>query len=127
MPPYRTIGYFARYAFTQFWLAYILSFALAMLFFFGAQWLNKWRRGILFEPEELYFLAIGIFISGHPAWLFYLCIVFAAYLVALCIATAAYGVSVRLSFYYFWLPCAAITIALNAYLYQYAWYANLLI
>lgn len=82
---------------------------------------------MLFEPEELYFLAAGIFVSGHPAWLFYLCIVFVAYLIASLIATVAHGASARISFYYFWLPCAAVTLILNAYLMQYAWYANLVI
>jgi hypothetical protein len=125
LPPYRPIGYFVRYAFMHFWLPHVLSFTAAMLFFAGAKWLNKRRHSMLFEPEELYFLAIGIFISGNPAWLFYLCVVFAAYLVASLIATAAYGTSARISFYYFWLPCAAVTIFLNTYLIQYAWYANL--
>lgn len=125
VPPYRGIGYFMRYAFMHFWLSYILSFIVAMLFFWGAQWLNKKRAGMLFEPEEPYFLATGLFVSGHPAWIFYLCVVFAAYLIASLIATVAHGATARLSFYYFWLPCAAVTIFINAYLAQYAWYANL--
>ena len=127
VPPYRGIGYFFRYAFVHFWLPYVISFVVAGIFYMGAEWLNKRRHGMLFEKEELYFLAIGIFVSGHPGWIFYLLIVFSAYLLATLISTLAYGPHTRISFYYFWLPCAAVTVALGAYLHQYAWYANLLI
>lgn len=127
LPPYQSISYFFRYAFMHFWMPYVISFAVAWLFFAGAKWLNVHRDGMLFEPEEFYFLAIGLFVSGHPAWIFYLLIVFAAYLLASLIGTFAYGSRTRISFYYFWLPCALLTVVLNAYFYQYAWYANLLI
>lgn len=127
LPPYHGMGYFIRYAAVHFWLAYALSFAAAWLFFAGAKWLNARRGGMLFEPEELYFLAIGIFISGHPAWIFYLLLVFAAYLSASLVAALAHGPHVRVSFYYFWLPCAAVTVFLGAYFHQYAWYMQLLI
>lgn len=127
IPPFRPISYFVRYAFVHFWAEYVLSFAVAILFFAGAKWLNTKRHGMLFEPEELYFLAIGLFISGHPGWIFYLLVVFGAYLVATLIGAFAYGLRTRISFYYFWFPCAAVTVALNAYLAQYAWYANLFI
>ncbi len=127
VPPYGHIGYFLRYSFVHFWLPYLISAAVAALFFFGAKRLNARRGGMLFEPEEYYFLAIGIFVSGHPAWIFYLLVVFAAYLGASLIGSAAYGAHARVSFYYFWLPCAAVTVAVAAYLHQYAWYASLLI
>ena len=127
VPPYSGIGYFFRYSFVHFWLPYVISLFVAILFFAGARWLSKRRDGMLFEKEELYFLAIGLFVSSHPGWIFYLLIVLSAYLLATLIVTLAYNAHTRISFYYFWLPCAAITIALNAYLYQYAWYANLLI
>ncbi len=127
LPPYQSISYFFHYAFMHFWMPYVISFAVSWLFFAGAAWLNARRGGMLFEKEELYFLAIGLFVSGHPAWIFYLLVVFSAYLLATLIGTVAYGPRTRISFYYFWLPCAAVTVALNAYLYQYAWYAQLLI
>ena len=127
IPPYRGIGYFFRYAFVHFWLPYVISLLVALLFFIGAKWLNNRRNELLFEKEELYFLAIGIFVSGHPGWIFYLLIVFSAYLLASLISTLFYGPHTRISFYYFWLPCAAVTVTLTAYLHEYAWYANLLI
>jgi hypothetical protein len=127
LPPYQGIGYFVRYAFVHFWLPYVISFAVAWLFFAGAKWLNARRDGMLFEKEELYFLATGLFVAGHPVWIFYLVIVFGAYLLATLIGTLAYGPHTRISFYYFWLPCAAVTVALSTYLNQYAWYTNLLI
>ena len=127
VPPYRPIGYFMRYAFTHFWLQYVISFVAAWFFFILAKRLNARRNGMIFEKEELYFLAIGLGASGHPGWIFYLLLVFSAYLLAALIGAAAHGATARVSFYYFWLPCAAVTIILNAYLHQYAWYANLLI
>ncbi len=127
LPPYQGMGYFLQYAFVHFWLPYVISFAVAELFFAGAKWLNARREGMLFEKDELYFLGIGIFVSSHPGWIFYLLIVFSAYLLATLISVLSYGPRERVSFYYFWLPCAAVTVALNAYLYQYAWYAQLLI
>ena len=127
LPPYNGMGYFLRYAFVHFWLSRVMAFIVAGLFFAGAKWLNARRSEMLFEKEELYFLAIGIFVSGHPAWIFYLVIVFSAYLLATLIGSLAYGAHARISFYYFWLPCAAVTVMLNTYLHQYSWYANLLI
>lgn len=127
LPPYHGMGYFMRYAFVHFWLPYVISFAFAMLFFASARLLNARRRGMIFEKEEPYFIAIGLFISGHPAWIFYLLMVFAVYLVVSLALAAAYGPRARVSFYYFWLPCAFVTMFLATYLNQYAWYANLLI
>ena len=127
LPPYRGMGYFLQYAFVHFWLPYVISFVVAGFFFAGAKWLNARRGGMLFEKEELYFFATGLFVAGHPAWIFYLLVVFSAYLLATLIGTFAYGPHARISFYYFWLPCAAITVVLSAYLHQYAWYMSLLI
>jgi len=127
LPPYSGIGYFVRYAFVHFWLPYVIALVVAGVFFAGARWLNASRGGMLFENEEPYFIAMGIFAVGHPAWIFYLCFVFVAYLLLTLTLTLMHGAQARISFYYFWLPCAAITIALTAYLHQYAWYAALLI
>ncbi len=127
LPPYHGMGYFIQYAFVHFWLAYVLSSAVAWVFFAGAKWLNARRGGMLFELEEPYFIATGIFVSGHPAWIFYLLLVFTAYFLATLICALAYGPHTRVSFYYFWLPCAVLTVLLGAYLKQYAWYAQLLI
>ena len=126
LPPYHGMGYFARYAFVHFWLSYVISFVVARLFFAGAKWLNARRGGMLFEKEELYFLTIGLFVSGHPGWIFYVLLVFVAYLLVTLIVALFYGPHARVSFYYFWLPCAVIVIFLNTYLYQYAWYTSLL-
>lgn len=127
IPPYRHMGYFVRYAFTHFLLQYAISFVIAWLFFYAGRRLNSLRGGMLFEREELYFLATGLFVSGHPGWIFYILLVLSAYLLASVIGAVAYGARARVSFYYFWLPCALVTVVLNAYLHQYAWYANLLI
>lgn len=127
LPPYHGMGYFLRYAFVHFWFPYVISLIMGGLFFVAAKWLNARRGEMLFEKEELYFLAMGIFVSGHPAWIFYLLVVFSAYLLATLIGAVAYGAHARISFYYFWLPCAVVTVALDVYLDQYAWYVSLVI
>ena len=127
LPPYHGMGYFVRYAFMHFWLPYVLSLVMAGLFFAGAKRLNARRGGMIFEDEEPYFIAMGIFAVGHPAWVFYLCLVFTAYFLVTLAGALTYGAHARISFYYFWLPCAALTVALSAYLHGYAWYAQLLI
>lgn len=127
LPPYSGMGYFVRYAFVHFWLQYVIAFVVAGIFFAGARWLNTRRGGMLFENEEPYFIAIGLFISGHPAWIFYLCFVFVTYLFVTLVGAFVYGAQARISFYYFWLPCAAVTIFLSAYLRAFTWYINLLI
>jgi len=127
VPPFRSIDYFIQYAFVSFWLGYVISFVIAGLCLYGARILNKRRGGMLFETEELYFLATGIMVSSHPGWIFYGALVLITYALATFIASIAYGPHVRVSFYYFWLPCAIITVVLNVYLRQYAWYAYFLI
>lgn len=127
LPPYHGMGYFVRYAFVHFWLEYVIALFVAAIFFTGARWLNTRHSGMLFEDEEPYFLAISLFVVGHPAWIFYLCFVFTAYLLVTLIGALIYGAQARISFYYFWLPSVAVAVFLSVYLREYAWYAKLLI
>lgn len=127
LPPHAPIAYFARYAFSRFWMPYVISGAMAFLIFWAAWMLNKKFGERFFEQEELYFLALGIFLTGHPGWILYVLITLVTYALYL-ILTALYTKEMpRISFYYFWLPCAAITILASGYMTQFSWYANLLI
>ena len=127
IPPYHTIGYFLLYALGRFWAPYIISLAAALLIGIIAWQGNKRRGGLLFEKEELYFLATGIFVVGHPAWILYIVVVLVFYFL---LSTFYFLVSRRIervSLYYYWLPLAAATIVLSIFLRHYDWYANFLI
>lgn len=125
LPPHHSIGYFASYAAMHFWASYSISFIIAFVAYIIASQANARRGGIFFEKEELYFLALGIFLTGHPGWILYMVITFFIYF-ALCILHFALKKEMpRISFYYWWLPCAAAAILMSAYMTQFAWYNNL--
>jgi hypothetical protein len=127
VPPYRSLGYFFDYAFTRFWLPYIIALGVGLCVAYGARRLNARRGGMIFEPEEPYLMAAGFVLAGHPGWIFYAAITALSYCVASVIAAVAYGVRTRVSFYYFWLLCALATLLVVAYLGQYAWYRSFLV
>jgi len=127
LPPYHSISYFIVYAGAHFWITYFISFVIAFVVYVIAAYMNARRGGIFFEKEELYFLPLGIFLTGHPGWILYMVITLFLYC-ALCVVRFAVRKEMpRTSFYYFWLPCAAATIAANGYMTQFSWYSSLLL
>lgn len=127
LPPYHSIRYFAAYAVFHFWAPHIVSGVLAVLIFWLAQAANKKFNERFFEKEELYFLPLGIFLTSHPGWILYVLIVLSTYVVYSALATLIFRRRERISFYYFWLPCAAAAILVGAYMTQFSWYSNLFI
>ncbi len=132
LPPYRSMGYFFGYVGRYVWAPYALSVSAAIIAYVIARWANRRRGGVFFETEELYFLAAGIFLTGHPGWVAYLIIVCALYVMISLVYFAFFrtqaclsGRQERISFYRLWLPCAVITIALKALFMRYDWYVNL--
>ena len=126
LPPYRSLGYFLYYVGLRMWAPYALSAAAAACAYAAARVLNRVKRGVFFEAEEPYFLAVGVFAAGHPGWMAYVMITMAAYLLFSCAMWALTRRYERVSFYRFWLPCAAVTVALELTLRHYDWYSNLL-
>lgn len=104
LPPYTSINYFVFYAFTRFFLPYLVSLAAAVLFLFSAKILNKKYKERFFYPEEYYFGALGIFLTGHPGWLFYLALLIILYLFIHLFNRD------RLSTYWLWIPVAIFVI-----------------
>ena len=76
VPPYQSITYVFGYHFTRFALYYLISFLVAVLFLWTANYFNRRFGYRFFENEEAYLGAIAIFLLGNPlwryAWIYYL-------------------------------------------------------
>ena len=127
LPPYRPVGYFLEYVWLRLWAPYALSACVAAVAYAAASFANRLRGGVFFESEEPYFLATGIFMTGHPGWVAYVVLTLAAYLAVSAVRFAFVRHAERISFYRFWLPCASMIIACETALSGYGWYADLFI
>lgn len=113
IPPYSGIGYFLYYVFMRFWASYFFSLGVSILFFYVAKKINEKYQQRFFYPEEYYFLAISIFLTGHPNWIFYLFSVLVAYLLISGFRTLVLKNRERISFYYLWIPAAILVILIS--------------
>ena len=125
LPPYRPAGYFFGYVWLRLWAPYALSACVAAVAYAAASFANRRRGGVFFEYEEPYFLATGILMAGHPGWVAYVVLTLGAYLAVSAVRFAFIRRAERISFYRFWLPCAAVVVALEAVFSGYGWYADL--
>ena len=127
LPPHQSIRYFLGYVRHRLWAPYAVSAAIAIIAYGACRWANRLRGNMLFEREEMGFVAAGIFFAGHPGYAAYMLLVAIAYSVVSLGRLALTGKNERISFYYFWLPCAVCVILGKLYLARYGWYADLLI
>lgn len=139
LPPYTSINYFIFYAFTRFFAPYLTSSIAAILFLLAAKIINKKHEERFFYPEEYYLGALGIFLSGHPGWLFYLVFVILFYLLIhiLSLLTSyflhltsykSYILPQRISLYCLWIPMAIFVIIMNnIFLPHLSWWKILMI
>ena len=119
LPPHQSINYFIFYCFSRFFLSYIISAAGAFSFLYAAKFLNKKYEEKFFYPEELYFGALGIFLSSFPGFIFYVVFLIAVYLITHLYSSLFTGrSSERLSLYYLWLPIVLFAIIINNYIVQ---------
>ncbi len=105
------LKYFFSYARFHFWNTYLVSFIVALLLFWVSAYLDKKRGQVHFEHDELYIIALGILITGYPAFLFYIVLVL---LLAAISSALLVKKNERLPLYYFWMPSAIITTLLVA-------------
>lgn len=117
LPPYQNFNYFIYYARYHFFDSYLLSLSMGILFFVGAEYLNRKYNGRFFETIEPYLLLTALFLSGTPGWLVYL-VVFLALFLMLNFSLSTFNFlrkkeMPRISFYYFWLPSALLTILIS--------------
>jgi len=131
LPPYQNFDYFVFYARTIFFNSYLTSLFIGSLFLWAAKYFNKKYAERFFEPIEPYFLAISIFLIGHPGWLFYLIMLLSVFL-AINIFITSYHLFffkhkeiLRISLYYFWLPAAISTILISKWIEALPWWKML--
>ena len=122
LPPYQDLDYFIFYVRSRFFNQYILSLLFALVFLNLTIFLNKKNENKFFEEVEPYLFATGLFLSGHPGWLFYLAIVLFLSLLSASFHFWNYGHEARLSLYYFWLPSALFIIIISKWLNTLPWW-----
>ncbi len=120
LPPYQSIHYFVLYMFTRFFAPYLISLAAAFLFLFSAKKLNKKYGECFFEPEEPYFGALALFLTGWPGALFYFISLILIYLFLHLLSSVVSRWSLvkerRISLYYLWLSVAIFVIIIQRWL-----------
>lgn len=72
LPPHSGIGYFLGYAGWKFFAPYALSGVIAVLFFYLARVYNRRHGEEFFYTEEYDMIALALFLTGTPGWVFYL-------------------------------------------------------
>ena len=127
LPPHAPANYFIFYTFTRIWAAYVISFIVGILGYWMISYFNKRHQGKFFWPEEIYFIALSLFLAGHPGWILYLILISSVYSLWLIAYSLWLKKIERVSFYYLWLPLAAATIFFDVWLQQFGWYSNLIV
>lgn len=116
VPPHKSITYVLGYHFMRFALYYAISLLIALIFLFAAKHYNKKFGERFFQPEELYFGALAIFLLGNREWNY----AWILYLILL-LVFSAFGSAIfctwlkkmeRFPLYWLWLPTAIIAIIL---------------
>ncbi|MCX7589375.1 MAG: hypothetical protein N2Z85_00325 [Patescibacteria group bacterium] len=108
IPPYKNINYFIYFVFIRFFSYWILALVAALILNKTALFFNKKYNERFFEPEEIPFATLGMFLSGWPGFLFYFCFVLIFGLILSIIYTIKN--KGRAPLYYIWLPAAILAI-----------------
>lgn len=121
VPPYMSSGYVIRYHFIGFYMYYLISLAVSLIFLFAAIKLNKKFGEKFFENEEPYLGALAINLTGTPGFVVYLVVLFVAQLLSTLIRWVITRKNERVPFYYLWLPAgaSAILIMYTAHLFYF--------
>jgi len=114
LPPYQGITYFIGYVGVRIWGPWIVALFFALLIPFAARAAHKRLGERFFEDEEPYLIALGIFLSGYPGFLFYIPVV----LILGLLLTTCYSLLTkrRAPFYFLWMPAAIIAILITHFL-----------
>ena len=116
LPPYQSINYFLLYVGARFFGPYILSLAASLVAFYLASWWNRRHENSLFYDEELYFIALSIFLVGHPYWIAYALIMTVSAALVIGFRHLVLHKTDKFSLYYFWFPVAALVILITGWL-----------
>ncbi len=113
LPPYQGIGYFLFYSFTEFWANYLIAAAVGAIGYFLIRFYNKKHGNVLFYPEEPLLCFLAFLLVGHPFWMLSSILLLLALLIGSLITNFISKTHNRVSFYYLWLPIAALTLVLS--------------
>ena len=113
LPPHSPISYILKYSWQHYWFESIVTIITAMIVFLGIYFLNKKFEKNLFYNEEKYLAALGILSVGWPNCLIFLCLVLFLGVVLHLISFLFNKGRNRLPLFYFWIPCALLTLLLS--------------
>lgn len=114
--------WFFGYVRLHFWNDYLLSLPVALLFAWTASYFNKKYHERFFEKEEPFMAALGILLTGYPAFLFYLPLVIMLPAIASAIFVRRGD---RLPLYHFWIPTAiAVLLAVHFWAEHQDWWGS---
>lgn len=116
LPPYQGIGYFIFYVGARLLAPYLISLTAALGFLFSAKALNKKYDERFFYPEELWFGALALFLTGWPSVLFYFVGLVLIYLIIHTSYFIINNSSQRFSLYYLWIPMGIFVILISKWI-----------
>lgn len=119
LPPYQGIDYYIFYVGQRIFAPWIISLVVAVVISRVAEFFNRKYGERFFESEEIPLMALGIFLTGYPGFLFYLILIFIG---GILLSTFYFLLSRgRAPLYYFWLPMAISAILIKNWLIPQAW------
>src|SRR3989338_10454159 len=116
LPPYKSWSYFISYVSWRIFLPLVLALFSAFVFKFVCEFLNRRFGERFFEPEEGWLLALGVFLTGYPGFIFYIPMM----LVVGLFMSLFYSLfrKERAPLFYAWLPVAVFAILLTSWIPQ---------
>lgn len=110
LPPYNGWGYFLQYIGWRLFAPYIISLIVATVFLYLARWYNHRHDFSFFYDEEYYFIALSIFLAGHPGWIIYAATIILVATSVIAFRRLIFNNPEKFSLYHFWFPTSAIAI-----------------
>lgn len=112
LPPYRDLSYFIYYVSWRIFSPIILALFFAVILKFSCEFLNRRLGERFLEPEESWLLALGVFLTGYPGFLFYIpLMLLVAFFLSIIYHFMKKG---RAPLFYAWLPVAIFAILLKS-------------
>ncbi|MBI2888642.1 MAG: hypothetical protein HYY10_01835 [Candidatus Liptonbacteria bacterium] len=113
LPPHRSPEYFFLYVGKRFFLPWGIALAAGFLVLWLAARMNRKYGGRFFESDEPALAGLCFFMSGYPAFFFYLpAMLFVGVGVSVVYQMRGWG---RAPLYYWWVPTAVFVIILKTY------------
>ncbi len=112
LPPHRSLSYFIFYVGFRIFSPLIVALFSAFAIKFVCEFLNRKLGERFLEPEEGWLLALGVFLTGYPGFLFYIpLMLLVAFFLSIIYHFMKKG---RAPLFYAWLPVAIFAILLKS-------------